>query len=244
MCPSAVRSLYNWSRSLVRIAGNKPDLFPMHVGLWQGCPLSLVLFNIFMDRISRHSQGQWVWFGSHWISSLLFADDVVLLAPWARTSSMSWGGLQTSVKQVGWESAPPSLRPWFSTGKRWRAEICLVVFAANEQENIRTGLNQILSNNRSIYMYVNTPIYMHEITQCLKCIVFTRLTPVILAVWEVWISPWSRSSVLPQLSIADLQSPVEHCQMALQEGRKSLRFILLHPLLPWKLVGGHVLLCS
>ena len=39
-------------------------------------------FIIFMDRISRCSQGpEGVRFGSHWISSLLFADDVVLLAP-------------------------------------------------------------------------------------------------------------------------------------------------------------------
>ena len=54
----------------------------MHVGLREGCPLSLVLSIIFMDRISRSSQGlEGIWFGSHWISSLLFADDVVLLAP-------------------------------------------------------------------------------------------------------------------------------------------------------------------
>ena len=67
---------------MVRIAGSKSDLFPVHVGLRQGCPLSPVLFIIFMDRISRRSQGlEGVWFGSHWISSLLFADDVVLLAP-------------------------------------------------------------------------------------------------------------------------------------------------------------------
>ena len=50
-------------------------------GLQQGFPLSLVLFIIFMDRISRRSQGpEGVQFRSHWISSLLFADDVVLLA--------------------------------------------------------------------------------------------------------------------------------------------------------------------
>ncbi|KAI3377883.1 hypothetical protein L3Q82_008468 [Scortum barcoo] len=36
----AVRSLYDRSRSLVRIAGSKSDLFPVHVGLRQGCPLS------------------------------------------------------------------------------------------------------------------------------------------------------------------------------------------------------------
>ncbi|KAI3377435.1 hypothetical protein L3Q82_008413 [Scortum barcoo] len=52
----AVRSLYDRSRSLVRIAGSKSDLFPVHVGLRQGCPLSPVLFIIFMDRISRRSQ--------------------------------------------------------------------------------------------------------------------------------------------------------------------------------------------
>ncbi|KAK3559185.1 hypothetical protein QTP86_005078 [Hemibagrus guttatus] len=77
-----VQSLYNRSRSLVRIASCKSDLFPVHVGLRQGCPLSPVLFIVFMDRISRRSQGlEGVQFGDHRliISSLIFADDVVLL---------------------------------------------------------------------------------------------------------------------------------------------------------------------
>ncbi|KAK7889103.1 hypothetical protein WMY93_024663 [Mugilogobius chulae] len=78
----AVRSLYDRSRSCVRIAGSKSDLFPVHVGLRQGCPLSPVLFIVFMDRISRRSHGpEGVRFGDHRISSLLFADDVVLMAP-------------------------------------------------------------------------------------------------------------------------------------------------------------------
>ncbi|KAK3557882.1 hypothetical protein QTP86_003282 [Hemibagrus guttatus] len=78
----AVWSLYNWSRSLVRIASCKSDLFPVHVGLRQGCPLSPVLFIVFMDKISRRSQGlEGVRFEDHRISSLIFADDVVLLAP-------------------------------------------------------------------------------------------------------------------------------------------------------------------
>ncbi|KAI3363695.1 hypothetical protein L3Q82_001320 [Scortum barcoo] len=78
---TTVRSLYDRSRSLVRIAGSKSDLFPVHVGLRQGCPLSPVLFIIFMDRISRCSQGpEGVQFGNYRISSLLSADDVVLSA--------------------------------------------------------------------------------------------------------------------------------------------------------------------
>lgn len=39
----------------------------------------MVLFIIFMDRISRHNQ-EGVWFGNHMISSLLFVDDVIMLA--------------------------------------------------------------------------------------------------------------------------------------------------------------------
>ena len=77
----AIRSLYNRCQSLVRISANKSDLFPVRVGLRQGCPLSPVLFIIFMDRISRRSQGvEGVRFGDLRIGSLLFADDVVLLA--------------------------------------------------------------------------------------------------------------------------------------------------------------------
>ncbi|KAI3358894.1 hypothetical protein L3Q82_015286 [Scortum barcoo] len=67
--------------SALPCCSSKSDLFPVHVGLRQGCPLSPVLFIIFMDRISRRSQGpEGVRFGNHRISSLLFADDVVLMA--------------------------------------------------------------------------------------------------------------------------------------------------------------------
>lgn len=48
-CPSSDRS-----RSMVHIAYNKSDLFPEHIALNQEFPLSLDLFIIFMDRISRH----------------------------------------------------------------------------------------------------------------------------------------------------------------------------------------------
>ncbi|TWW81738.1 hypothetical protein D4764_01G0015530, partial [Takifugu flavidus] len=51
----SVQSLYQRSRSLVRIAGRKSNSFPVKVGLCQGCPLSRILFITFMDRISRRS---------------------------------------------------------------------------------------------------------------------------------------------------------------------------------------------
>ncbi|TWW74447.1 R2DM Retrovirus-related Pol polyprotein from type II retrotransposable element [Takifugu flavidus] len=86
----AIRSLYDRCQSLVRIAGSKSNSFPVRVGLRQGCPLSPILFIIFMDRISRCSHGaEGVQFGDLRIGSLVFADDVVLLASSARDLQLS-----------------------------------------------------------------------------------------------------------------------------------------------------------
>ncbi|KAJ0019143.1 hypothetical protein NQD34_006712 [Periophthalmus magnuspinnatus] len=98
----AVRSLYDRSRSCVRIASSKSDLFPVHVGLRQGCPLSPVLFIIFMDRISRRSQGpEGVWFGNHRILSLLFADDVVLMASSSQDLQQALGRFVAKCEAAG-----------------------------------------------------------------------------------------------------------------------------------------------
>uniref|UniRef100_A0A8C6PEM1 ribonuclease H n=1 Tax=Nothobranchius furzeri TaxID=105023 RepID=A0A8C6PEM1_NOTFU len=86
----AVRSLYDRCQSLVRIAGSKSGSFPVRVGLRQGCPLSPILFITFMDRIFRRSQGvEGIRFGGLRIRSLLFADDVVLLASSERDLQLS-----------------------------------------------------------------------------------------------------------------------------------------------------------
>jgi len=96
-----VRSLCDQCQSLVCIAGSKSDVFPVSVGLRQGCPLSPILYIIVMDRVSGCRQGvEGVRFGDHRIGSLLFEDDVVLLA-------LSGRDLQLSLERFGakWEVA-------------------------------------------------------------------------------------------------------------------------------------------
>ncbi|TWW81188.1 hypothetical protein D4764_01G0010030 [Takifugu flavidus] len=99
----AIQSLYQRSRSVVRIAGCKSNSFPVRAG-----PLSPVLFITFMDRISRRSQGvEGVKFGGRKISSLLFADDAVLLAPSNRDLQQVLGRFATEcLLRVGEEVLP------------------------------------------------------------------------------------------------------------------------------------------
>lgn len=104
----AIRSLHNHSWSSVHIASNKLDSFLVRVGLRQHCPLSAVLFILFMDRISLPG-GRRLHFGGLRSLSLFFADDVALLT--------SLDSLQLSVKWWEGESAPPSLRPWSLAAK-------------------------------------------------------------------------------------------------------------------------------
>jgi len=91
-CPliGAVQSLYDRCQSLVRLGGSKSDVFPVRVGLCQGCLLSPILLIIFMDRISWCSQSiEGVRFDDLRIGFLLFADDVVLLASLGRDLLLS-----------------------------------------------------------------------------------------------------------------------------------------------------------
>ncbi|KAI3373194.1 hypothetical protein L3Q82_006510 [Scortum barcoo] len=76
-----------------------------------------------MDRISRCSQGpEGVWFGNHRISSLLFADDVVLLASSGQDLQHVLGRFAAECEAARDENQqPPSRRTWFSTGKGWLA---------------------------------------------------------------------------------------------------------------------------
>ena len=74
----------------------------MGVGLCQGCTLPPILFVIFMDRISRHNHGgEGLQFGGLRIASLLFADDVVLMAPSASDLQHSLDWFAADCKAAG-----------------------------------------------------------------------------------------------------------------------------------------------
>ena len=98
----AVRSLYDQCQSLVRIAGNKLDSFPVGVGIRQGCPLSLILFILLWTGFLGAAR---VWTGSGLVTSGL--GHCFLRMMWfcwlhqIVTSNSHWIGSLPSVKQLG-----------------------------------------------------------------------------------------------------------------------------------------------
>lgn len=81
----SLQSLFSQSESCVRVLGSKSVSFPEDVGLRQGCALSTILFFsnpvMFMAGYRGGAVVGWrLLFGGLRISSLLFADEVVLMA--------------------------------------------------------------------------------------------------------------------------------------------------------------------
>ena len=81
------------------------DDFPIKRGVRQGCPLSPILFNLFINDILNNCEKYGVRIGDKHCCGGLFADDIVLIAPsekrlkkllsrisnWASINEMSFG---------------------------------------------------------------------------------------------------------------------------------------------------------
>ena len=81
--PKAVQSLYKSVSSYVRINGFTTDWFDVSVGLRQGCPLSPLLFNCFIndlpEKVKAIGKGVLIDEDERVCILLYYADDVVLL---------------------------------------------------------------------------------------------------------------------------------------------------------------------
>ena len=78
----ALKSLYNEVKCAVRINGQISDWFDVKIGLKQGCILSPLLFNIFINDLAQtvNNLECGASYGEGDVSILLYADDIVLLS--------------------------------------------------------------------------------------------------------------------------------------------------------------------
>ena len=79
---SAIKAIYNNVKCCVRLNGYYTDWFQVACGLKQGCLLSPFLFNLYINDLVQELKdlGMGIKIGNETVNSLLYADDLVLLA--------------------------------------------------------------------------------------------------------------------------------------------------------------------
>ena len=78
-----IQALYGTSRSAVLLSGQLGEFFETTVGVRQGCLLSPILFNLYLERIMREALATHessISIGGRELSNLRFADDIDLIA--------------------------------------------------------------------------------------------------------------------------------------------------------------------
>jgi len=77
-----VREWYRDNQSRIEVEGLVSEWIDRLIGLQQGCVMSPILFSIFINGLAfqLESQGYGVRVRGHWVGSLFYADDIVLLA--------------------------------------------------------------------------------------------------------------------------------------------------------------------
>jgi len=104
-CLKFLENLYLSSKACVKIDSQFSKAFRIKKGVRQGCPLSPILFNLFINDIFRDCNKYGVSIGSSLCCGGLFADDIVLCAPtrgslnkllkkvndWAKFNHMTFG---------------------------------------------------------------------------------------------------------------------------------------------------------
>ncbi|XP_059311034.1 uncharacterized protein LOC132062494 [Lycium ferocissimum] len=68
----AIKDMYDGAKTRVRTVGGDSEHFPVTMGLHQGFALSPFLFDVAMDGLTSHIQGEVSW-------CMLFADNIVLI---------------------------------------------------------------------------------------------------------------------------------------------------------------------
>jgi hypothetical protein len=76
-----VKDIYDKSTANIILNGEKLKPFPLKSGMRQGCPLSLLLFNIMLEILAtaiRQEEANRIQIGKETVKISLFADDLIL----------------------------------------------------------------------------------------------------------------------------------------------------------------------
>ena len=171
-CFDFLFNLYSTSKARARVLDMLSDEFPINRGVRQGCPLSPILFNLFINDILNKCEKYGVSIGPKRCCGGLFADDIVLIAPsrknlqkmlslvfqWANVNEMSFGINKCAtivVKPINFNKPPRYEDPTFYIGMYSIPKVtCYTYLGIPFDEDL--SLKPILSN---MYKKVNNSLY-------------------------------------------------------------------------------------
>ena len=104
----AVQSLYVNGQCTVKINDLFTPLFPVSTGLKQGCKVSPTLFSVYINDLAQeiNNLGCGVQIDEDMISTLLYADDIVLISPSAENIQSMLNVMDTWCKNGGYRLIP------------------------------------------------------------------------------------------------------------------------------------------
>ena len=124
-----IKVIYEKPTANIILNGEKLGAFPLRSGIWQGCPLSPLLFNIVLEvlasaiRLQKEIKG--IRIGKEEVKLSLFADDMILYVENAKDSTPKLLGLiQKFSKVSGYKiSAQKSVAFLYTNSKTEEREI-------------------------------------------------------------------------------------------------------------------------
>jgi hypothetical protein len=190
-CLEWLQYLYANSMASVLVGGQLSDAFPLNRGVRQGCPMSPTLFNIFINDILAGCDPYGIPIGntSTVIPGLLFADDLVILAPsaealqcsldlvsqWASYHEMSFGIKKCGV--IPFTPAPYFQHHWSLQNQALPVvdSYCYLGIDIRQDLSLSPWLEKKASKARKAYYAIRPVLQCHSIPVWIRVLMVRTL---------------------------------------------------------------------